>query len=121
MKYRFCYFVVVVAPPLSVDSVTDSLKSLTHEWRRVGRKLFDIPGTVLDGLQSEYSSDAERLRASVRTWLLRDPTASWRKLIYELDGWRDSDFHSIADAIRSNAEKQSGQQHSFSPRKKPVG
>lgn len=89
-----------------------TLKSLTHAWRDIGDRRLDIPEKVLDGFESEYSSDAERFKAAIRYWLLRDPLASWRKLIFELD-CEDiddgGDFREVADNIRSYAEKQPGQ------------
>ena len=106
--------IIVVAPPLSVDVVATALESLTRWWRDLGKNALYIPDTVLDGFKSEYSSDAERLRGAVRYWLLRDPLASWRKLIHELDDWPGDKFCEVADAIRNNAEKQpEGQQQSL--------
>ena len=43
--------------------------------------------------------------AVVRYWLLRDPLASWRRIIYLMDQWGASD---IADRIRHHAEELIG-------------
>ena len=103
-----CHF--VVAPPLSMNIVADSLESLTHRWQDVGSSDLHIPYTVLDSIQSEHSSNAEQLQASVRYWLLHDPLASWRRLVHQLDGWSEKDFRTVVDGIRNNAEKLQGQQ-----------
>ena len=101
---------IVVAPPLSVDTVTHALESLTHRWRDVGGRDLRIPTTILDGIQSDHSSDAERLRSCIRYWLLRDPIASWRRLIHELDDWDKEDYNTVANGIRKYAKKLQGQQ-----------
>ena len=85
-----------------------SLESLAHKWKNLGTMLL-IPTLTLNNIQSEYSNDAERLRAAVRYWLLQDPLASWKRLIYELDLWDDEDAHKVADTIRIYAEKLPGQ------------
>ena len=96
-----------VAPPLSIDNVVSALKSLTEEWRRVGRELY-ITSTAMDVMESECSTPSQCLRAVIRYWLLKDPLASWRRLIWLLD--EQKDFHGVTDRIRCNAEQQSGQQ-----------
>lgn len=100
--------VLAVAPPLSIDVVMGALESLSDKWRYVGKEILHIPDSVLDSVELEHSSDAERLRAGVRYWLLRDPLASWRKLVYMLD-WEDEDaYRAVAAKLRSNTEKPSG-------------
>ena len=96
-----------VAPPLSIDNVVNALKSLTEEWRYVGVRLC-IPTAALDVVKSECSTPSQCLRAVIRYWLLKDPLASWRRLIWLLD--RDEGFHGVTDRIRCNAKQQSGQQ-----------
>ena len=99
----------VVAPPLSMDSVMTVLEGVAGRWRGVGRWL-SIPGHILIVISEEGGSDMERLRAVVRYWLLRDPQASWRKLIWQLDyDVDDPDLHAVADSIRNYAEKLTGQ------------
>ena len=50
--------------------------------------------------------------AAVRYWLLRDPLASWRRLIERLDYWADvigyGRYNDIADRIRHYAEELTG-------------
>ena len=51
---------------------------------RVCRMLF-IPDTKLEAIKGEFTTGKECLRAVVMYWLLRDPLASWRRLISQLD------------------------------------
>ena len=101
----------VAAPPLSLDHVTKALESLERLWKIVGEWL-KVPSAVSDDIQSECSSDMECLRRIVRYWLLRDPFASWRRLICCLD-WEDLDyrgeFQKVANSIRGFAEPLEGQ------------
>ena len=102
----------VVAPPLSVDNVLKTLKTLSTKWRDMGRNCLYIPEAVLQCIESEHSTDVGCLRALVRYWLLRDPLASWRRIIMQLDSMSHlyHDFTRVADGIRAYAEEQPGQQ-----------
>ena len=78
----------------------------TLPWKHVGGELY-VPKSKLDAIASENSTDRQRLAAVIRYWILRDPIASWRRLIHRLDynsKWRD-----VADRIRKYAEKQTGE------------
>ena len=99
-----CDNVLFPAPPLSVENVMAVLETL--RWNDVGDYLH-VPSSKRDAIASENSTDKQRLAAVVRYWILRDPFASWRKLIHRLDWnnkWRD-----VADRIRKYAEKQTGE------------
>ena len=67
-----------------------------------------IPYAKLAAIKSELSTDKERLRALIQYWLLRDPYASWRRLIMVLD-WKYEDSKIAANSIRNYAEKLTGQ------------
>ena len=97
----------VVAPPLSVDNVVQALKAISAEWRQVGYRLY-IPDVVQQCIESEHSTDMERLHALVHWWLLRDPLTSWRRLIHRLDN--DHDYTGVADSFRAYAEELPGEQ-----------
>ena len=71
----------VVAPPLSVDSVMAVLGGVAHMWMDVGNGLY-IPNATLSYIGGECKDDLERLRRVVRYWILKDPSASWRRLMY---------------------------------------
>ncbi len=75
-------------------------------WREAGDDILLIPDSKLDAIERECSTDEERLRVCVQYWLLRDPYASWRRIIWRLDG---SIHLAIADTIRSYAEKLTGE------------
>ena len=108
----FCVIILslfVVAPPLSVDSVMAVLGGVAHNWRSVGQKLY-IPDATLSYIDGECKDDLERLRRVVRYWLLKDPLASWRRLICRLySGIVDDDLVNVADTIKEYAEKLTGQ------------
>lgn len=53
----------------------------------------------------EYDTDEQRKTALIGYWLLRDPIASWRRLICELDR---NDRLDLADKIRHYAEEPTG-------------
>ena len=82
----FCVIILslfVVAPPLSVDSVMAVLGGVAHKWWNVGNWLY-IPNATLSYIGGECKDDLVRLRRVVRYWLLKNPSASWRRLIWGL-------------------------------------
>ena len=112
-----CDNVLFPAPPLSVENVMAVLEALP--WIRVGDELH-VPNSKLDAIASENSTDRQRLAAVIRYWILRDPYASWRRLIHTLDSYilivyHDDEvddskkWHDVADRIRKYAEKQTGE------------
>ena len=74
--------------------------------------ILGIPPAQLAELQSAHHSTDEQETAVVRYWLLRDPLASWRKIIYQLDEWAGyvgyGHYGDIADRIRHYAEGLTG-------------
>ena len=101
-----CDDVLFPAPPLSVENVMAVLEALP--WRGVGVILY-VPDSKLDAIASENSTDRQRLAAVIRYWILRDPFASWRRLIHRLDYSYDDKWRDVADRIRKYAEKQTGE------------
>ena len=77
----------------------------TLPWRKVGDILY-VPDSKLDAIDADHTTDEGKKGAVIRYWLLRDPYASWRILIWRLDAYEKSD---IADRMRNYAEKQTGQ------------
>lgn len=75
-------------------------------WRELSQSLF-LPGTVVQTIETECGTDVECLRASVRYWLMRDPYASWRRLISRL--YKFDAGVCIAEQIKHYAEKITGQ------------
>ncbi len=73
---------------------------------QVGYGILDIADSKYVAFMREGSTDEERLRMCVQYWLLRDPYASWRRIIWRLYYYRN---HAIADTIRSYAEKSTGE------------
>ena len=76
---------------LTVDNVRKALHGIP--WHKVGIWLL-IPDSKLSEIEGEYRSDEEREVAVIRYWILRDPFASWRKIIQQLEDGRKHD-HAI--------------------------
>ena len=74
--------------------------------------ILEISDAQLAELRSAHHSTDEQEAAVVRYWLLRDPLASWRRIMYQLDLWAvDPDYghySDIADRIRHYAEELAG-------------
>ena len=70
---------------LTIDNVRKALHGI--HWSEVCVMLL-IPHSKLSEIEGEYPSDEEREVAVIRYWILRDPFASWRRIIYRLEGWR---------------------------------
>ena len=68
---------------LTIDNARKALHGIVS-WRDVGRML-KIPSSKLDEIEGEYCSDEEREVAVIRYWILRDPFASWRRIIQRLE------------------------------------
>ena len=83
------------------------LEGLAVKWEEVGGVL-DVPRATREAIRSENSTDAERLHAIVIFWLMKDPDASWRRLIWRFDCSDSYDVRPRADSIRNYAEKVSG-------------
>ena len=76
----------------------------------VGSTILGIPAAQLAELQSAHHTTDEQEAAVVWYWLLRDPLASWRKIILQLDLWaiKYGHYSDIADRIRHYAEELTG-------------
>ena len=73
-----------------------------------------VPATTRRAIGRENSNDEGRLGAILMYWVLRDPVASWRRLIWMLWGGdiyigEPDDVTKAADSTRHYAEKLSGQ------------
>jgi hypothetical protein len=76
------------------------------------QNVLGIPRAQLAELRSAHYSTDEQEAAVVRYWLLRDPLASWRRIIHQLDQWGGHHgyrhYSDIADRIRHYAEELTG-------------
>ena len=77
----------------------------TLPWSEVGDMLY-VPKSKLDAIDADHTTEKGKKEAVIEYWLLKDPSASWRRLIYTLDKLDKID---VADQIRNYAEKQTGQ------------
>jgi hypothetical protein len=87
---------------LTVDNVRKALHGI--HWYDVGRMLF-IPDSKLSEIEGEYRSDEEREVAVIRYWILRDPFASWRRIIWQFE---DCERHDHAIRIHHYSEELTG-------------
>ena len=87
---------------LTVDNVRKALHGM--RWREVGRMLL-IPFSKLSEIEEEYHSDEEREVAVIRHWILRDPFASWRRIIERLE---DREKYDHAIRIHHYSEELTG-------------
>ena len=65
-----------------MDNITTVLRGI--DWGKVGQLILDLPDSKYVEITKQFSSDDDRVRAGVREWLLRDPIASWRRLVNQL-------------------------------------
>ena len=103
---------------LTVNNIVQELRGSGVDLLCVNENLFNptnilgIPPDKLAELQSAHHSTDEQEAAVVRYFLLKDPLASWRRIILRLDEWANfSDYrhyHDIADRIRHYAEELTG-------------
>ena len=75
------------------------------DWWIIGLDILDFPWSKYNEIKEQFSSDDERISAGVREWLLRDPMASWRRLIFQL---YLNDKADLADSILHYAEELTG-------------
>ena len=72
------------------------LGGVAGKWRDVGREFY-IPDATLSVIDADFTSDLERLRGVIVYSLLKDPYASWRRLIRGFDRSGDDDLKQVAD------------------------
>ena len=95
------------ATALTISNVTTALAGI--HWRNIGVYILDLPGSKCDEISSQCSTDEERVGALVREWMLRDPLASWRRIIHKLHWYGVSDKkHTLGDSILHYAEELTG-------------
>ena len=67
--------------------------------------ILNLPISKCDEITGQFSSDNDRVRAGLREWLLRDPLASWRRLIHQLYVYSEAEQ---ADSILHYVEELMG-------------
>ena len=100
------------ATALTVQNIVQELRGVDLFKERYGKNIFNIPPAKLDELKTTHHSTDQKEAAVVRYWLLRDPLASWRRIIYQLDKWAFyfgyGHYGDFADRIRHYAEELTG-------------
>ena len=121
----FCYFPSNTSA-LTVNNIVQELRGSGVDLLKVNNaynppiNILGISSAKLAELQSAHHSTDEREAAVVRYFLLRDPLASWRRIIFQLDEWADyyseyRHYGNIADRIRHYAEELTGMSFSSKP------
>ena len=100
-----CMMLLSPAAGLTINNVRKALHGI--HWREVSEML-RIPYSKLDEIEGEYPSDEEHEVAVIRYWILRDPFASWRRIIERLEDWRKHD-HAIT--LHHYSEELTGTLH----------
>ena len=99
--HTFIQYSIIIAA-LTVANIRRAVQEL--KWKRLGEVL-RIPGSILDEISKEHTTDDHREAAVLHYWLLHDPLASWRRLI-DLLHWWDEGGH--ANRISHFAEELTG-------------
>ena len=103
-----------IATALTVNNIVQELRgvNLLEINNELDKTILGVPAAQLAELQSAHHSAEEQKAAVVRYWLLRDPLASWRRIIRQLDMWAGyhgyGHYSNIADRIRHYAEELTG-------------
>ena len=99
----------------SSNATALTVQNIVQELRGVDlfkANILGIPSAKLGELKSAHRSTDEQRAAIVRYWLLRDPLASWRQIIVQLDVWAGfsgyGHYSELADRIRHYAEELTG-------------
>ena len=71
----------------------------------IGEGILWLPTSKCDEIEAQCPTDEDRVAAAVREWLLRNPLASWRRIIDQLYKWDKEDR---ADSILHYAEELTG-------------
>ena len=111
-----CFYSSSNATALTVNNIVQELRGVNlleiNHYFSTPQNILGIPAAQLAELQSAHHSTDEQEAAVVRYWLLRDPLASWRRIIYQLDYWASNNgcghYSDIADRIRHYAEEPTG-------------
>ena len=94
-----CYH---LAAGLTIDNVRKILHGI--HWSTVAALLRIPPSKCLE-IEGEYPSNEEREVAVIRYWILRDPFASWRRIIERLER---TGKHDHAITLHHYAEELTG-------------
>lgn len=93
---------LLIFSALTVRNIINAAQGL--QWFSLGEILF-IPYSKLKKIAEKYHVDEQCEVAVVRYWMQVDPIVSWRRIIHNLDLFRE---HSRADRLRHYAEELTG-------------
>ena len=92
------------ATALTVDNITSTLNGILDRWT-IGYNILRLPLSKYHEITKQFFKKDDRMRAAAREWLLRDPLASWRRLINQIYIY---DKVERADSILHYAEELTG-------------
>ena len=98
-----CYLFPLV-PALTVENIMAALRGIEGRWDAIGGWLY-VPYATRREIESQYSTDSERLRAMILYVLTLHPRSSWRCFINALH-WIEE--HQVAERIQDYSEPVKG-------------
>ena len=98
-----CYLFPLV-PALTVENIMAALRGIERRWNDIGRWLY-VPRQTRQEIESQHSTDSERLRAVILYVLTLHPRSSWRCLIRPLHRIKE---HQVAERIQDYSEPVTG-------------
>ena len=82
----------------------ESLKGMERRWDDIGRSLY-VPGDTRRHIETQHSTDSDRLREVLLYALSLHPFPGWRMIIYALHGMEEDQ---LAAEIQDYAEPLTG-------------
>ena len=98
-----CYLFPLV-PALTVENIMAALRGIEEEWYEIGEWLC-VPYETRLEIQSQHSTDSDRLKAMILYVLTLHPRSSWKSIIRALHWMGD---HQVAERIRNYSEPVTG-------------
>ena len=92
--------------PLTPSYVMRTVREMEDWWgeRGLGHYLCTAQSKLKE-IKQTFPDEMDQKKQAVLYWINTDPEASWRRLIWILDGMTET---KLADSIRSNAEALTG-------------
>ena len=98
-----CYLFPLV-PALTVENIMAALRGIEGRWDDIGEWLY-VPYLTRREIESQHSTDSERLRAVILYVLTLHPRSSWRCVINALHWIKE---HQVAERIQYYSEPVTG-------------
>ena len=94
--------------PLTIDNICKELQAegvdCTEE---IGLGIWlSVPHHKLSEIKRQHATQANRTRATIAYWLSVDPTPSWRRVVWALEGSKE---HKAAERVKPYVEPLTGE------------